>query len=992
MKKWILSLVILITLQIFASQNALAEKMDIDTTTIVIRKLEGVLSEKSASDIKVSAITLRLGDLYAERARLKIIRQHEKGCKNCGGVKADRLKALSYYEKAYRGSNRNLEGKILLQMAHLNIAVGRLRSGEALYKRLVKQGVRRHGKLLVARTHVALGDLKFQQRSFSQALNHYTQSLKYPVLPRKGYSHYRSAWCLFNLGRLRPAKQRLISILRNPSYLDLDGSGAIDASFHEDVARDLATFLAKGRVGQSEIQILSEYSPRRNQLENLNYLAVEVDRLGKKYAAISVWTVLLSNKIPHQTRLDGHARLARLLLDTNRKSSAVKEMGKGLAQWKSHGCKEAAECDLIRKRYRKMVTDWNQIEKKKVSLNLLRAYQAYITTFPRDVEMVYWGALVARDLNQFDAGYSLYRQSSVEAYKQLKAGDSKNSKVLRTIFEGALLGEIEMAEGTKNPKLRLKAYDHYLTYNPRGSTVNDVKYQKAMVFYEQKSYKMSAELFRFLALDKRVNKSTREKSADLALDSLVLMKDHENIEKWSIQFSAALPSRRAEYAKIARTSVLNQSKKTISKKDDSEYRKQLKKLKAIPLVKSSHEEQVAIYKNRIILAERLEDLNEIWRSAQAIINLKGVSAPDVQFALGRQLFVAEMKLDFGTAYNLLKKMDLRRLKKDQKALKMAMYAELSGKPSRRHYEEFIDATNSRRRANEIRIKLIKQSRYPWAGIDKEMSKLRSTPDLLGEIALWTFSKYKNYGRAEKVLKSWNVAKTPAGKVLNKQLFLRDFRSFRSRLAKHRIRSQSDRLLQNSLQKRIGLLGEAEQYLLKASRMNDWSLQIMTLSVIAQQNERLYAELLRLPTPAGLNQAQRQQYKALLNQRAAQYKKVADVSKKKLDEFWGQSAVQERFYDNYRKLEQPVRGLVAQELKELASYASRWKRFKINRVISSKEDVPRRREILAARNRLKNDPFSRSRMADLRELEEKAGGELMVAFLDSRRAELKRGGR
>lgn len=93
--------IICLALSLTAAGSAIAEKMDESTDSLVIDKLERAMDLMDKDAPERTGVQLRLADIYAERARLKLIEEGKKSCDTCEGSKADRAKALAYYKDAF---------------------------------------------------------------------------------------------------------------------------------------------------------------------------------------------------------------------------------------------------------------------------------------------------------------------------------------------------------------------------------------------------------------------------------------------------------------------------------------------------------------------------------------------------------------------------------------------------------------------------------------------------------------------------------------------------------------------------------------------------------------------------------------------------------------------------------------------------------------------------------------------------------------------------
>lgn len=972
------------------SYSALAEieKMDQDTTTIVINKLEGVLKNGSNTQgTDQGAIYLRLGDLYAERARLAFMSEVEKNCQECLGSKKDRIKALHYYELALPTANSDIRGGLLIQMAHLNKVLGNLNKAEGYFLTLLKEGVKRHGARIIGQGTTSYGDFFFDKGEFEKALRNYEIALKNKATPQPGYVHYRKAWCLLNTGRVELAKQEMIKILTSSKLMDLDQNGEVDSSFQIDASKDLATFMGKGVITRKEYDLISDLSPKSRRIDHLVFLAEEAERLSMKASALTVWHELFKEKeLDNKTRIDGQIHVIQLELDLERKDQAVaaaKVATKSIQRWSCQG----DDCAQIQNRYKRVLADWNKLEKKKPSVQLLHAYNEYLKAFDTDLEVFYWAAQLAKQLNEQQLAFDLNYKASVLAAKALGKKDAP--KTAKTVFEGSLLGHIEAAEALAKPQLKISAYDHYLKLNGEGAKAPEVRYQKARSLYELKKINEAQDLFTVVALkEKTLDRSLRLQAADLSLDCLVLMKNEVELEKTAVRFAEEFSERRSEYQKMARTSLLNQSEQSIKKADKSEYKQMLARLKAVQTSDAPLNDKITAIKNRIILAERLQDLSEVQKAAGELKGLSGVSEKDSQFAMSKMAWAAEMSLDFKKAYKINEDLASLKSNPEGRELKLAVLAELAGMNADGHYRNFMKMTKDSRKATEVQADLITRSGNPWGNLEKEYKKLMGSPEVLADTALQIYAAKGFHPLAETLVGYPKFKNTASGQFIGKLLFLRKFISFENRMLEHKISLKSDGLAQRGLSERLKLIAQTEEWANKAIQSGDWSLQIITLSRVNTENQKLSQIVLKMPVPRGLSKEQMAQYQDLIKQKAKEISDKAKTVDQKLAELWRNDKVFQALADQYRGARPEVQNAFKYEIERLNEVAPSNQKWKLARLLEHRSNVPKASEIADAKQDLREDPFSLRRAEKLKDLGDKAGQKAMVSYLVARMNQLK----
>lgn len=961
------------------------EKMDSETTSLVIEKLENALKKSGASDDEAGSLQLRLGDLYAERARLRFMEDTEKGITDSKSAREDRQKALTFYEKALPFAPADVRGGLLLQMAHLNVSLNRLKQAEQYYTTLINEGSRSHGSKVYGQGLSSYADYLYRQQKFSQAKEYYIRALANSGTPQKGFVKYNYAWCLLNLGHDLLAQKQLIEVLKSQKLLDLDQNGEPDSSFHQDVVKDLASFLGKSKIDKEGYALISKLSPANKRLDNLIFLAEESERLGMKSSAVIVWNLLFKeNELSGNQKLQGQISLIQIWMDLEKKNMAAMQSEVVSKSFQKGLCTQEA-CEGLRVKFRNAVISWSKIDKKNPNEDLLKAYVAYSNAFSSDFEMHQWAAQVARDLKKFAVAYQMYMKATDASHGPATKNDEKAKK----IFEGSLLGSIEMAEASNNLEFKLKSYQRYLDLNPRGQKASMVSYQKAHTLSLMKRFDESTVQFREIALHKTdLEESVRIQAADLALDGLAAQKRDADVELWATEFSQMFKSKSAEYAALARTSALNQSAVTIKSDKASQYELMLLKLKKTDVKSASYDEKIRIFKNRVILAERLKNLKEVERSAQECLQISQIKADDREWALSKLAWTSEMNFDFKAAYKITNSMKNANLSAADLQLKLGLLADLAKLDSQEHFRKFIQLSKNTEKSNLVRAELIRKSSRPNQAFEKEWQSMLGSPQILSDLNLELFSKYGPSAVTEKVIKNPKLKAKPSSMFLAKIMFIREFQKFSGKLNQHKLSSANEAVLNRSLQERMNLIVQAENWATQAVASRDWSLQLLTLAQVSLAHQKMSDQVSQLPSPRGLNSQQKAEYKKLLAVKSQEFKAKAHQIEEKLKELWRSESILEAMAENYRTSAPDVQSLIEEEIVTLQKVAPSYMSARLGRVLKFKTEKPTRNEIMVARRDVKEDPFNVRRAQNLKKLEEQAGSSSMAGIMDIRIHQLK----
>jgi hypothetical protein len=563
---------------------------------------------------------------------------------------------------------------------------------------------------------------------------------------------------------------------------------------------------------------------------------------------------------------------------------------------------------------------------------------------------------------------------------------------LVSVFEGSLLSEIELAEQSKDLGLRESAYRHYLALNPNGPKALEVKYQIAHVTYTRGETAKAGDLFfEIAARDEKCRvklaPSYCRQAADLALDSVALQKNDSRLEAMGEELASLYPTAKVEYLGVARRARLNLAAKAASTGSTSEMTDNLKRLKKLNLHGASNSEILLTHRNRFVLAEKTRNFDEASSAAVAVINFKGATADQREDAMAKRLWVAEMQLDFPTAYVTAKQMKHSGVPKVERELKLSLLAELSGRDARPHLREFISLSRDRRAQIAARVNLVKLSGFSESEFNRQFSYLKSDSRILASLGLEVYSRQPSRRLADRLLAVPGVARTEEGSVLIRSRELKSLITWSTRLEAQKLPVQaSDRALRKALSARMSELQKADSYANKMIKTGDVWLQALALQTVANENRRLKNEILSLPAPANLKQSDLKRYQTLVQKQVLPFELKSVRIADKVQKFW-KSNPAETVGLTIEKTVGSKRSFLSREAAVLVSalevVGQEQEARRVQAAIESDVSSVRQSAIDSARNDVKEDPFDVESIRRLRELEAKAGQETMVAYLESR---------
>lgn len=958
-------LTILVSLAAVASDDA-------GTRDLLIKKLGLVQSSLPQNDPSSVAVTLRLADLLSERARVNSMDELNQGCTECKSGTADRKKALQFYREAVARAPLATKPKVLIQMGHLSQMNGL--ESEAIKNYTEALGLNPSAEV-VAEANLAIAEIHFKARNFALAQTFYDKVIGSPAAASKGLAAYRKAWCNFNLGKLTEAQAALVTILQTPSLLTRSASTTtqVDPQFHEEVSRDYVTFLSKGELTQAKAESLFTLSPAATKVQNVQSLAYEAERIGRKTEALSIWKYIFGHLDNVEDRVAAHTSQAQLNYDLGDKAKSLEHYTlaiDGVAN--ANNCK-SAQCDEVRRRLRQFIVNWHQSEKKNPSVELLSAYTKFTALYPADSDMQIFAGQLSLERKDFAAAEKFYDQAIVSL--STSRGDPKK-------LDSALLAMLEVGELSKNEATINKAYQQYLNFSPTQTKRFEVNYQLARNEYEAGRYEVAATALKELALNLQGDLKVRKQAADLALDSLALLKDNVRLQAWSSEFSTIFND--ADYLNIAQKAVLTTAAELAKTDERAAY---IELTKFTP-AKASSEDRVKFLKNKIILSQKLSLFNDALSAADELLKQPGITEEDRTIGWTTKAEIAELRLDFAGAVIALDNLKAGAAP-EAKALKLALFAELAGQSSAERYQTYLRLSKNTESNAMVAAQLIRSSKSPLKDLEKFKGHLAGSPELAAQVSAEVLAKNYNSVLANTILKDPKIRNTPAGQLVSRVEFLRGFDVAKSKLTAATLDTSSDRKLTSSIKTRVALLDQVEAKTKQAIESGDWTSQFVSIDTLAKESERFYQELMSAPMPQGLSQEDEIQYLSLLSAQATPFQSKASEAKLKVEQFESSDWVT-AVRQSWKSIE--LRPLVSRELEALKQVTNSAKKTELAELTTPTQEatasgMPSVTEITSARKQVFEQPNSRSALEHLLGVEQKAQNKAMIQYLQTRISQL-----
>lgn len=972
---------------------AFSDEQQLNQTEVLIQKFERIYKQTAPADESKVAITLRLADLWAEKGRILINQDMAQSCVQCTSGKNERNMALNYYAEVVNQLKDERKSRVKLQMGHLYEMNGHNEKAIEFYKEIISQ---EKSTSLSAEAEVSLGELFFRNKNFHQAQIHYQNALENRNLKRRGYTLYRLAWSQFTLGEIDKAVVSIKQILNSPQLLshvateDLS-SPSIDEQFKEEVSRDLVTFIARQQVKIKDIEEIFSLSPEKTRFDHLTYLARELESQGQWESARYAWSFIYNRQQDALKRLEAQIHLTQLDYSQGLKSQAIKSFQQSLFMWKQLGSCPGELCSEVRARLRNFVIAWHQEEKIRPSEDVLNLYENFLSVFHEDSEMTIWAATVAGQLKKWSLAYQWYN-------KAIELSSQGNSSL-----ESLLIGQIEAAEKLEqNDKLQI-ALEQYLKKSTEKTKWVEVRYQQALNLYREGHYEQSLPLLKEVAFQpeqSKPNPKVKVQAADLALDVLALQKRDQEMEILANQlaqtYSNSDPVKAHEYEDFSRRSVLNQAiKEAADFQEPQRLKKTLDILSRMKIAEAKDSELINYYKIKIKIEEKLQDISSMNDSLDQLLAIRTLSKADETLAWEQKLWIAELRLDFKTAYLLAEKLKSLDSISEKRFERMATFAELAGLRADPYYFDLIKTTQNKEKRLAAVLRLIQISSDPQKVLDELDHQFKFDTVLYSQLQYEVYLRNKNLKVAfERISHRTGIDSEPALNIWRDHIIVQIV-DLKKKYEKQKINYRNELSLKKSMKQEWNLLMQGEKLLQESSLHEDGIAQMLSVWLLGKEHEKFYQEIISLPLPQNLSIQEQIDYKQALAKEAAPHQVRAAELKQKWTDFWSQSKIGEnllnQFTHSYR--EGYAKERLIREMGLVAEAAPLDEKNKIEDVLKKTRDglnnssAPTIVDLELARNQVKSHPFDQEPLKNLITIEKRNQQGIMVPYLEKRLAQL-----
>lgn len=538
------------------------EQKAIDQVKMLIRKYKGTALEPD--------LTLRLAELYVRRAKTdRFLHVHRKSdvivelvptlVKNAE-PKRHLQNAIQLYdriESAWPHFNRMDE--VLFNSGFAHQQLGKAERAESRFLKLIRTYSE---SPLIPEAYLSVGEMKFQQRKFSDALKYFVAIEKYPDSTVYPYGLYKAAWSHYNLRDAERGIKSLEAVIKYgrfvkdqgiDSRLDLRKEALTDlALFYEDVYEAKNAFRyfedqARELDVAPVILKLSQLYMRHSRHEDNRVVLQEfLKRRPKSDYVVKAYTELMDSteKLKKYTEVVGLLEKMSLVCEADSSWSksqpevAALDRESPLLMISEDPAKATSASAICQAAFQRTAltyaSRWLKIWQKDTK-NIVyadateKAFEVYLKSAPQSDE-----AAKAR----FVYSELLFKRQKFRAASEnyaLAAAVAKDAQVLHDANYFALIA----LEKAVNDKWSDKDEDQfhklakkYLKDSPKGKFKLEVQFKTAFIAFEKGRLDEAAPLFKELGSE-FANTEKGLKSQDLYLDILNKKKDYRVLKDYA---------------------------------------------------------------------------------------------------------------------------------------------------------------------------------------------------------------------------------------------------------------------------------------------------------------------------------------------------------------------------------------------------------------------------------------------------------------------------
>ena len=563
-----------------------SEVMIAKTENNAIVALKKIIEKKKGSPQEPD-LWFRLAELYMRRAKsgrfFDMNRSQEGSAIRFAPSEIKEQSALGHLKQAVSIFNRIEKDfpkfedmdSVLFNNAFANQQMNQKKFAQMLYERMVQKFPH---SLLLPDAHLALGEMNYDEGTFSKALEHFQAVGRYPQSRVYSYGLYKEAWTRYNLHQNEEAIQRLLDVVKFFDPTDKTRP-RVSHNLRSEALRDLALFFEESHTPDGAYKFFAGICQPEELNEAMLILGKLYDSHGRQ-KDMNVFLPEFINKTPESAAL---VKAENLLIQGNETLRARQEVIKHLeaaavlcqplSPWrKSHSELATSDCDFDLARQttelaKKWWDLWLKTKNKKEMAELTeKAFKIRLDQedpAKPDVKSHYAYAELLFQLEKFREASGQYEFVALKSVDTQMAFDSAYSTVI------SLQKATEKQPQADDSKHLLSLCDRYLEKYPKSELAPQIRFKAGFIEYESKHDVLAEKWLKPLALDKKQELSLRTRSEDLVLDIYNARHDLTGLRDFAkiLMAQTEKPERKKSMQKIMQEADYNSIQKDLGKNE-----------------------------------------------------------------------------------------------------------------------------------------------------------------------------------------------------------------------------------------------------------------------------------------------------------------------------------------------------------------------------------------------------------------------------------------
>lgn len=537
--------------------------------------LQDLLRNNPPRGEQKAEMLLRLADLYFEEGRdvylseMATYRASFDQCFNTPGCKSENMKADNDGSGVWQNKSIKLYRLILRTYAqyrradeatfYLATALQDTGNPDDAVKEFTKLVRNYPQSRFTPDAYVMIGEYYFDNNNAYKALLAYQKATKYKNSPKYAFALYKLAWCYYNVGEFGKAIDTMKAVVAF-SMTAQEGNAKSQLTLQEEALRDLVRFFADAGEMDEAYGYFTKLGKTDLIRKMLTRLATTYFEQGKFEQCIQTYRRLIAEDPQSSSAPDYQNEIIQAYERIGRKQDTLNEIkrlldnyGKNSAWARANSADQDAVNEAtkyIEKSLRTVaINNHNDAKKLGTGRNAReaydlaeKAYTVYLQEFPTSkysYDIRYAFGELLYNLKKYDQAYNQYmsvvkidtkgKHSRFCAESAIFAADKMiaNEKMAGRVPKAKTKTErLDMVQWEQN---LLQACDQWAQIFPDDKKTIKILYKSADLLYNKNQFKEASDRFRTV-ISMNPSSKQAEYSADLILDSFLLVEDWKNLK------------------------------------------------------------------------------------------------------------------------------------------------------------------------------------------------------------------------------------------------------------------------------------------------------------------------------------------------------------------------------------------------------------------------------------------------------------------------------